>query len=274
MPKKPNTVKNIKTDTAKPFILFSFDGAVMYTEPAILATYRHVFEKLGNGMELQPQNEQEILRSSEKEVFEKYLPETDTMKALQMYNTYQSSHLIDMIQPMHGVRDLLLWLKRKEYTIGIVSARDRNIIVDLLQHTGIFEFFDIIIGTAGHNLQRSDAILKACKLANAQSCIFITDSANNILAGIASGAFTIGIVSHPERTEALSEAGAGFLTKDYHQIKKLIQGEPFWLAYTLLYPEVIERMQMEAQKRQEKEEKKLRQQQKKKKKQNTKTAQK
>lgn len=86
MSKKPNTVKNIKTDAAKPFILFSFDGAVMYTEPAILATYRHVFEKLGNGMELQPQNEQEILRSSEKEVFEKYLPEVDTMKALEMYN--------------------------------------------------------------------------------------------------------------------------------------------------------------------------------------------
>lgn len=248
--------KKAEPSAPKPFILFSFDGAVMYTEPAILATYRQVFEQLGKGKELPSHDEQEILRLPETEVFRKYLPEVDPSRALDLYNDYQSRHLIDLIQPMPGVTDLLIWLKKHDYTIGIVSARNRSMIVDLLQHTGIFSFFDIIIGTAGHDLERSDAILKACRLANAQSCIFITDSANNILAGIASGTFTVGIVSHPSKTEALSLAGADFLTKDYHQIQRLIQGEPYWLAYTLLYPEVIASMQQEAKKRQEKEEKK------------------
>ena len=71
----------------------------------------------------------------------------------------------------------------------------------------------------------------------AQSCVFITDSSRNLTAGQAAGTFNIGIVTRPERTATMVEAGADFLTGDYKEVFKLLNGEPLWLAYQLNYPE-------------------------------------
>lgn len=235
--KEDKQLRKMEKKAPKPAVLFSFDGAVMETEPAMMATYRHVFAVFGTGREMTPENTQEIIRGSTADVLAKYLPKADQAKAMEEFRSYQSRHLIDLIQPMHGVTDLLVWLKEKNYKVGIVSARPRSDIMELLRHTDIDSYFDVIIGSAGHLDERSDAILKCCHLMDAKSCVFITDSASNIMAGVADGCFTIGIVSHPSRTIDLQEAGAGFLTKDYKEIRKLLEGEPLWLAYSLNYDE-------------------------------------
>jgi phosphoglycolate phosphatase-like HAD superfamily hydrolase len=235
--KEDKKLRKMEKKAPKPAVLFSFDGAVMETEPAMAATYRHVFAVFGTGQEMTAENTQEIIRGDTADVLAKYLPKADQARAMEEFSNYQSRHLIDLIQPMHGVTDLLIWLKENDYKVGIVSARQRSEIIELLRHTDIDSYFDVIIGSAGHLDERSDAILKCCRLMDAKSCVFITDSVSNIMAGVADGCFTIGIVTHPSRTISLSEAGAGFLTKDYKEIRKLLEGEPLWLAYSLNYDE-------------------------------------
>lgn len=235
--KEDKQLRKMEKKAPRPAVIFSFDGAVMETEPAMAATYRHVFAVFGTGREMTPENFQEIIRGNTADILAKYLPKADTAQALEEFSSYQSRHLIDLIQPMRGVTDLLVWLKDNGYKTGIVSARKRSEIVELLRHTDIDSYFDVIIGSAGHLDERSDALLKCCHLMDAKSCVFITDSASNIMAGVADGCFTIGIVSHPSRTIDLQEAGAGFLTKDYKEIRKLLEGEPLWLAYSLNYDE-------------------------------------
>lgn len=258
--KEDKQFEKMEKNAEKPAVLFSFDGAIVETEPAMLATYRHVFALYGKGNEITPDNEQEIVRGNTEEVLRKYLPaKADIRRAVDEFDSYQNNHLIDLIQPMHGCPDLLKWLKKEGYKTGIVSARERSTIVELLRHVDIETYFDVIIGNAGHLEERADAILKACRLMHAKSCVFVTDSAGNISAGTQAGCFTIGIVSHPSRTEALSYAGAGFLTKDYKEIRKLLEGDPMWLAYQLNYPEeVLKKMKKEekAKKKAEKKERK------------------
>lgn len=262
--KQEKELKKLEENAEKPFILFSFDGAVMDTEPAIIATYHQIFDMYGKEDFITADNEQEIIRAGEEDVFKKYLPTQDTRKCVEAYNSYQRNHLIDLIQPMKGAPAFLEWLKANGYKVGIVSARERSIVVELLRHTSLDVFIDIIIGSAGHLDERADAILTACRLANAKTCVFITDSSGNIRSGTEVGCFTIGIVSHPARTKALSEAGAGFLTKDYKEIKKLLKGEPMWLAYELMYPEDVEKAMKKAAKKAKKAEEKAKEKEKKK----------
>ncbi|MDD6561463.1 MAG: HAD hydrolase-like protein [Lactimicrobium massiliense] len=234
--KKDKKLKKAERNAKKPAILFSFDGAVMDTEPAILATYRHVFAVHGKDI-LTPDNQEEIQRAPIMDVMKKYLPEEDPRRCAAEYDSYEQNHLIDLIQPMHGVRDFLIWLKKNNYKVGIVSARERSSVVELLRHTDLVTMFDVIIGSAGNLEDRADSILTACKLMDADTCIFITDSSHNVRAASSAGCFTIGIVSTGSRTLPMKESGADFLTKDFKEIKKLLEGEPLWLAYQVIQPE-------------------------------------
>lgn len=244
-------IRKMEKNAEKPAILFSFDGAIMNTENAVLATYRHVLAVYSNEAAMHLEENEDLARCDAAEIFAACLPGVDPKEAMREFGSYQRNHLIDLIQPMPGVRELLIWLKKENYKVGIVSARERSSVVEYLRHTDIDPYIDVIIGKSGYGETRTDAILTACHLMHATSCVFITDSARNLQAGAAAGTFNIGFVTRPKRTEALVEAGADFLTRDYKEVHKLLCGEPLWLAYTLAYPEEMVR-QREKQKKAEK----------------------
>lgn len=244
-------IRKMEKNAEKPAVLFSFDGAIMNTENAVLATYRHVLAVYSNEAAMRLEESEDLSRCDAAEIFASYLPDVDPKEAMKEFGSYQRNHLIDLIQPMPGVRDLLVWLKKENYKVGIVSARERSSVVEYLRHTDIDPYIDVIIGRSGYGETRTEAILTACHLMRASSCVFITDSARNLQAGAAAGTFNIGFVTRPKRTEALVDAGADFLTRDYKEVHKLLCGEPLWLAYTLAYPDEMVR-QREKQKKAEK----------------------
>ena len=248
-------LKKMQKNARKPAVLFSFDGAIMDTENAIMATYRHVFAVYNKEITGNVSTEEDLVRCDPEDIFTQYLPKADPEEALHEFNSYEHDHLIDLIRPMHGVQDLLIWLKENGYKVGIVSARERSDVVEYLRHTDIDAYIDVILGRSGYGATRTESILTACQLMDADSCIFITDSARNLQSGAQAGTFNIGIVTKPERTEALVEAGADFLTRDYKEIRKLMEGEPLWLAYTLTYPEEVQKQRVKKRKAEKKERK-------------------
>ncbi len=246
-------VEEVYENPEKPAILFAFDGTIMDTGPAILASYRHTFAHFHRSGQFTKEAAKEVINSPVNAMFAKYMPEEDTKKCVAEYNYYQRNHLIDLIQPMHGAMDLLKMLKEDGYTIGIVSVRERASLVELLQKNNMEHYIDVIIGSSqGSQEQLSEEnILLACKLMHAKTCIYISDNANNIRIGKACGTFTIGYINAPQDTMSMADAGPDFLTGDFAQIAKLIHGEPLWYAYEVLYPETEE----EKEKRERKERK-------------------
>lgn len=256
--KKDKKYRKLEKKAEKPAILFSFDGTVMDTEAAILATYRHIFADYGIGDALSGDRGLAVLDKPVDEVLHEYLPDENLDKLTDEYNSWQETHLINLIQPMKGIRELLEWLKKKGYTVGIASTRMRESIVTLLEHTQLMQYFDVIIGAKKQNSSHVhlDAILTACRLMQARRCIFIGDSAADIDAGMRAGAYTIGYVSNPAKSQLIIETGPDFVTTDFAQVKKLLQGEALWLAYELIDPEKEAAEQAKAEKKAKKKEKK------------------
>lgn len=248
---KKNNKKETSQEQVKPVILFSFDGTIMDTEPAIIATYRELFDRHNKNDMFTKEIQLAALDDSVSSVMQYCFPEEDTKKMVSEYNSWQRNHLIDLIQPMKGVQDLLIWLKKHEYKIATVSTRERSSVIELLEHAHMLEYFDVIIGgkKSKKGEVETDSLFTALKLLDAKYCVYIGDSAADIMAGRDAGVFTVGYVSNPDKAKSIVEEGPDFATADILQVKKLLKGEELWVAYEINYPDAEEIAKKEAKKK-------------------------
>lgn len=235
--KKDKDNEVLETVEEKPVIVLSFDGTVMDTEPAIIATYRELFDRHHKNELFTKEIQLAALDDSVYAVMQYCFPEEDTKKMVQEYNSWQRNHLSDLIQPMHGIKDLLKWLKKHDYKIATVSTRERASIVELLEHAHLIQYFDVIIGGKKSNTVDTDGLFMALRLLDAKSCVYISDSSADIMVGKDAGVFTVGFASNADKAKAIVEERPDFATADLMQVKKLLKGEALWLAYDIHYPQ-------------------------------------
>lgn len=249
--------KPTKKTEEKPVVVLSFDGTVMDTEPAILATYRELFDRHNKNDMFTKEIQLAALDDSVYSVMEYCFPEEDTKKMVQEYNSWQRNHLSDLIQPMHFIRDLLKWLKKHEYKIATVSSRERASVIELLEHARLMQYFDVVIG--GTNSKKDNTstsgLFTALKLLDAKSCVYVSDSSAEIMIGKDAGVFTVGFAHNPDKANSIVDEKPDFVTADLIQIKKLLKGEALWLAYEIQYPN-LEEIKAKEQKRAKKKEEK------------------
>ncbi|MBR2762632.1 MAG: HAD hydrolase-like protein [Solobacterium sp.] len=249
--KVSKAMKQRQKEVGTPAIIFNFDGTVMDTAPAVIASYRHVFAKYGKASEFTPERQQMVIGKSVPEMMKEFFPDLKVDETAGEFRSYQHYHLRDLIQPMPGVLDLFKWLKKHDYKIAIVSSRSRESVVAALEHEEMTPYVDVIIGRyiTGKAEGEKDSLRKACELMKKKCCIYIGDMPEDIIRGHMVGAFTIAYVSSRRLLYDIIDAGPDFVTADYKQVRKLLEGEPYWLAYDLL-PETTE----ETEKTEEKEE--------------------
>lgn len=92
---------------------------------------------------------------------------------------------------MPGVRGLLDYLKKENYTVGLASSSSRNTILSHLERAGFHDYFEIVIGgdMVKHSKPLPDIYLKACEALSRQpeEVIAVEDSPNGIRSAAAAG---------------------------------------------------------------------------------------
>ncbi len=237
--KRSKALKKKVKEIGNPAVIFSFDGTIMDTEPAIFASYRHIFAMFSKNRRFTTEEENRVIGQSSIRMLKEFFPKEDPDKLLKEFRLYQSYHLNDLIQPMPGVEDFLKWLKKHEYPVGIISSRSRNSIVTMLEHTGLKQYIDVIIAssTKDHEYTGTESLCMASDLLKKKCIIYIGHTPAHITNGHLVGAFTVAYNSNPKMLYDIVEAGPDFVTADYKQIKKLLKGEPLWVAYEIMKPE-------------------------------------
>jgi beta-phosphoglucomutase-like phosphatase (HAD superfamily) len=237
--KPSKALRQRQKEIGLPAIIFSFDGTVMDTEPAIFASYRQMFSQFGNGRRFTEKEEERVVGQPSVKMLEEFFPDEDIDHVMKEYRMYQYYHLSDLIQPMPGIRDFLKWLKDNGYPVGIISSRNRASIVNMLEHAGLIQYIDVIIAstTKEHEFSGSQSLRMCAKLLKKKVCIYIGHTPTHILNGHMVGVFTIAFNSNPKMLYQIIEAGPDFVTADYKQIRKLLKGQPLWFAYEIYEPE-------------------------------------
>ncbi len=238
MKKADKKQKKQSEPASKPAIVFDFDGTLMDTDPAVIVSYRYLFDKYKKAEQFTQETEFEVTDEVPAKIMKKYFPRKNTEKCVYEYLIYQHDHMRDLIQPMKDVETLLAYLKKQGYPVLLVSGRNEESLYALLDSSGLTGYFDQITALQNNdNLEsgemQSTDLVNACKAVNAEHAVYISDNAANIAAARAGGAFTVGFLSDTRKTAHLVEAGPDFMTGEMLQIKKLLNGEPYWMAYEL-----------------------------------------
>jgi len=227
---KKDKKKESELKSEKPAIVFRFDGTLMDTTPAVLASWRHVFAKYDPSFDFSREVQIMALNESTMEMAMSYLPKEDPREVANEFRTWQLDHLKSMIAPVKGAKDLLKWLKKEGYRTAVISNRDRFFMMELLEHGGLAEYLDVVVGKYDSMDGRFDAsnVVKASKLLHTDNVIYVGDSGSRVMAAKYLGAYAIGILGEYGNTADMIEAGADFLTANIMDVKKILQGEPLW----------------------------------------------
>ncbi len=238
--KRSKALRRREKEVGKPAVVFSFDGTIMDTEPAIFASYREMFWRFGDGRRFTEAEQEKVLGRSSPRMLAEFFPDKNIDEIIKAYREYQHYHLSDLIQPMRGAPEFLKWLKAEGYPVAIISSRPRSTIVSMLEHAGMIPYVDVIVASSSkeHEFSGSEALLKACRIMKKKCCIYVGHTAAHVMNGHIVGAFTVAFNSNRRIYEVI-EAGPDFITADFKMMRRLLESEPYWLAYEIFDPNAV-----------------------------------
>ena len=121
-----------------------------------------------------------------------------------------------------GIKDLLVFLKEKEYRVGLASSTSEEIVRMHITNAGLSPYFDCLIcgNMVKHSKPAPEIFLLACKTlgVSPQETYIIEDSYNGIRAAHAAGAYTIMVPDIKMPTDEMREL-SDLILKDLYEVK-------------------------------------------------------
>ena len=125
-------------------VLFDFDGTVMNTNDVILQSWQHTFRTL-RGREEDPEVLLKTFGEPLETTMKKFFPEMPVGESIKVYRSFHYDNFGDLISVFPGMDDLIAEVKRRGYSLGLVTSRLYNTTMQGLEKYGLKEYFDVIV---------------------------------------------------------------------------------------------------------------------------------
>ena len=216
----------------KPTIIFDMDGTLVDTDGAIIGAYKYLFEKFDKVENFTPELQVEVLGPAIRPMFKRLFPNYDVEMLVTEYHREQDRIRSLKNKAIPHSRTVLENLHRLGYDIGIVSSRNRESVLDIMKDFGFDAYIDDVFGCFETEKLKPDpeAIFKIIEKNkwNRDDVIVIGDSKSDIEAGKNYGAYTIGFLKNPERSEAVKSAEANVYVTDLIEILDIVKEDRYF----------------------------------------------
>ncbi len=175
----------------KKLLCFDLDGTIVDSSSALVLTFSEVFRKNNLAPISSAELKQEFGDKTEK-IIRKFYPNLSARKMEQCLSDFDEiiKKHSDKIKEKEGAQSLLKRLKKKGYSLAVVSNENHDTIINILENSGLgFEHFDAILGA--DNLSKDEEVLKAEHLTKSKATAIIGDTIYDIRAGKKAGVKTI-----------------------------------------------------------------------------------
>lgn len=210
-------------------IIFDFDDTLIFSTQQHIESFKNAANKYGLNI-----NEKEITKLFGKpvlEILKQIFPDINTSK-LEKIKDEKEKKYKEIIQekmpkPLKGVTQLLRYLNKHDFNIGILSSDSAANIKLVLEKNKISNYFDIIMGSEdikSHKPQPNGLLKIAKKMKNqAGECIYIGDSKYDMMAAYNANMIGIGVATgHYSKTELKSQ-GALMAFDDLTEVFKFVE---------------------------------------------------
>ena len=157
--------------------MFDLDGTLLNTAPAIIESYKYLFNKYRKDIVFDEEKQLEVIGPSLFVMFEKYFPDKDVDELVKEYREYNFKIHKEFVSPMNNAEALLKQLKEEGYKIGVVSTKLKDAVEMGLKMFNLDEYIELVIGYDSVKNQKPDpeGLLLACKEMNhtQDECIYI-----------------------------------------------------------------------------------------------------
>jgi len=208
----------------KPVVLFDLDGTLIDTTDLILSCFHHCWEKVCGITH----DRAALLQTFGMPLSDAMCRLVDAAKQLHPdpRNDHETSHLVERLvseyrafnlanhdtlaQPFGQMREALVELRRRDYSLGVVTSKGRDLAVRGLNLCSLGDLFDTAVFLEDTNRHKPDPapILEALSRLNASSlsAAYVGDSAHDIIAGRRAGVHTIAALWGPGCRDDLEQA--------------------------------------------------------------------
>ena len=140
-------------------ILFDLDGTLVDTAPDLMRAHNHVMKLFGY-----PTKSTEEIRNlvgqgagamigrsiwgQAKKEFGKVNDENIKREMVKEFVNFYGKNIVNESTLINGVKDFLIWAKKRNISMGVCTNKQENLSIDLLKKIGIYDFFEYV---AGHN---------------------------------------------------------------------------------------------------------------------------
>lgn len=174
-------------------ILFDLDGTLLDTNELIIQSFQHTYQK-----HLNKQVDKEDIIKTFGEILQITLDREFgdvSGEAIKTYRNFQVGKFEKLISIHNGVKEGVIKLHEQGYKLGVVTSRLNESSIMGLNHFGLMEYFDIIIGaddTDKHKPDPAPALMALKKLGGKPGeTILVGDSPFDVLCGKNAGIISV-----------------------------------------------------------------------------------
>ncbi len=166
-------------------ILFDLDGTLLDTNELIVQSFQHTYQK-----HLNKQVDKDEIIKTFGEILKITLDREfgeHSEEAITTYRSFQIENFEKLISIHKGVKEGIIELHKQGYKLGVVTSRLNESAIKGLNHFGLLDYFESIIGaddTQQHKPDPTPACIALKKLGGTlEETLFVGDSPFDILCG-------------------------------------------------------------------------------------------
>ena len=207
-------------------VLFDLDGTLMDSTDAIVNSYFHTFDTIG-----EPRPERGTIIGTIGDPLQKQFPTMtshDVDECIRIYRAYYGEHSAAITTLLPGVEETLATLAGRGIKMGFVTSKRREAAEMLLEHLGALHYMDARIGPleVTEHKPHPEPVQKAMAVLGVQpeETVFVGDMHFDVLAGLAAGAVTIAVATGYETRAQLEALAPDAVYDTMYEVRDHILG--------------------------------------------------
>ena len=217
-------------------ILLDLDGTLVDTAPDLMSAHNHVMKKFGYPTKstdeirnLVGQGAGAMLGRSiwgqAKKEFGKVQDDKIKKEMIEEFVDYYGKNIINESTLIKGVKEFLIWSKKKNISLAVCTNKQEHLAIDLLKKIGIYSYFEYVAGSNTFDYCKPDPrhLTNVIEILGGEinKCIMIGDSETDAIAGKNAGIPVI-LLEDGYTEKNTSEIYHDHLIKDFIGVEKII----------------------------------------------------
>ncbi len=179
-------------------IIFDLDGTLIDSLEDLTDATNHMLAEMRQE-KLSVEDVRKLVGQGARRLVERALPGASAReieRALDIFLSFNESHIVDKTILYPGVKETLTRLKGEGYLLAVISNKNEALCEKVIQTLGLKRFFEVVIGADSMPFRKPspEPVLKLLRdfRANSSETVIVGDSINDISAGKAAGVCTVG----------------------------------------------------------------------------------